>query len=543
MGTEDTTDPELARLLGALKERSGRTYEALARRSGLSRSSVHRYCTGRGRPPEFGTVERIAKACGVSRAELLDLHRAWLGTNIESAQLPGEPGQADPPSGERGADRPQANRRRAVLAVVSVILLSAAGVILAHTTFTTGTAHPENAGDPGVESAAARLSWSGSAGVPSSFFGVTMNSTSGVMPSFSVGSVRFWDSGTRWAQLQPGSGRYDWHILDRLVTSAERAHLPMVYVFGGTPEWASPNGDLGPYPDKSRTSPPTDLGDWDRFVTALADRYRQRIGAYELWSLADDRHFYSGDPATLVEMVRRAAGIIHRLDRNATVVCPSMGKQWTSEGQSWLRRFAELGGYRHCDAAGIKLYTRGDDDRPETMLDLVHTVESTFHRAGVQPPLWNTGTTFDIPLRRGVGQRTAVNYATRAYLVALYARYQRMYFYAWGGRKIPVVIQPEGARPSPAGYAIGVLDRWLAATAITGCGHGPENDLPRHTYRCGFTTPRERFAVYWTDRGTSTLPARRTDTTLRRVDGSTDIVPAGRPIGLDERPVRISEGA
>ncbi|MFD0574146.1 hypothetical protein ACFQ0T_39180 [Kitasatospora gansuensis] len=83
----------------------------------------------------------------------------------------------------------------------------------------------------------------------------------------------------------------------------------------------------------------------------MAGRYRGRIEAYELWVLANDRRFYSGSVATLVEMTRRANRIIKAADPAATVVCPSMGELWKPEGQAFLGEFAAQGGYQHCDAA------------------------------------------------------------------------------------------------------------------------------------------------------------------------------------------------
>ncbi|MEV7969971.1 beta-galactosidase [Sphaerisporangium sp. NPDC088356] len=52
--------------------------------------------------------------------------------------------------------------------------------------------------------------------------------------------VRLWDSETRWAQIQPKRGEFDWTVLDRLVGGAHDAGLPALFVMGGTPAWASP---------------------------------------------------------------------------------------------------------------------------------------------------------------------------------------------------------------------------------------------------------------------------------------------------------------
>jgi hypothetical protein len=71
--------------------------------------------------------------------------------------------------------------------------------------------------------------------VKSPLFGITLSSSGGQMPGFRVGSVRFWDSRTRWANIQERPGVYDWSVLDRLTGNPQRAGLPTTFVIGCTP--------------------------------------------------------------------------------------------------------------------------------------------------------------------------------------------------------------------------------------------------------------------------------------------------------------------
>ncbi|WP_447002460.1 helix-turn-helix domain-containing protein [Saccharothrix isguenensis] len=82
----DGQGEELARELGALKNGSRLTFEALAARTGVSRSSLHRYCTGAAVPTEFAVVERIAKVCGADRERLLALHAIWVRATEEPSR-------------------------------------------------------------------------------------------------------------------------------------------------------------------------------------------------------------------------------------------------------------------------------------------------------------------------------------------------------------------------------------------------------------------------------------------------------------------------
>ncbi|MGW7609284.1 helix-turn-helix domain-containing protein [Streptomyces sp. NPDC054766] len=69
---------EFALLLMRLKERTDRSYAALARRLGMNASTLHRYCAGEAVPLDFSGIERFAALCGASPEERVELHRRWI---------------------------------------------------------------------------------------------------------------------------------------------------------------------------------------------------------------------------------------------------------------------------------------------------------------------------------------------------------------------------------------------------------------------------------------------------------------------------------
>ncbi|MEU3185103.1 helix-turn-helix domain-containing protein [Streptomyces sp. NPDC006923] len=84
MGTPGETDSEeFARRLREIRDGSGRSYGALARRIGVSASTLHRYCSGSTVPMEFAPVERLARLCGRGSEEVLSLHRLWVRADAE----------------------------------------------------------------------------------------------------------------------------------------------------------------------------------------------------------------------------------------------------------------------------------------------------------------------------------------------------------------------------------------------------------------------------------------------------------------------------
>ncbi|WP_234543212.1 helix-turn-helix domain-containing protein [Streptomyces shenzhenensis] len=83
-----------ALLLRELKDRSGLSYGALAKRLHMSTSTLHRYCNGTVVPVEYAPVERLARVCRATPQELVELHRRWVLADAARASR-GEAGPAD----------------------------------------------------------------------------------------------------------------------------------------------------------------------------------------------------------------------------------------------------------------------------------------------------------------------------------------------------------------------------------------------------------------------------------------------------------------
>lgn len=106
MGTEIQ---DFAALLGELKQRSGLSYGALAKKLHMSTSTVHRYCNGDAVPHDYAPVERFARVCRASADELIALHRKWIladEAKRRGTRKPEVGGAPDEPFGEPSAPEP-----------------------------------------------------------------------------------------------------------------------------------------------------------------------------------------------------------------------------------------------------------------------------------------------------------------------------------------------------------------------------------------------------------------------------------------------------
>lgn len=169
---------EFAALLRELKQRSGLSYEALAKRSHMSTSTLHRYCKGEGVPADLAAVSRFGRVCRATPDEMVQLHRRWVLADAarerarratadakqDSAGRAAEPpATASPatasPSGSdpepRSAQAPPHTDRPGQEAVPDAPLAPPAGPATAPAATVSGPTDPSFAGGPTCPSSAA----------------------------------------------------------------------------------------------------------------------------------------------------------------------------------------------------------------------------------------------------------------------------------------------------------------------------------------------------------------------------------------------------
>lgn len=150
------------------------------------------------------------------------------------------------------------------------------------------------------------------------------------------------------------------------------------------------------------------------------------------------------------------------------------------------------------------------------------------------------GTSYEIAQAARLSERDARNYAVRLYLIGIYARYDRLYFYNWSGRNLPIVLQVAGGPPTTAAEYVDELQRWLAGAHVHACGHGPAIQLPDSVYECRFLVPRpggmHQAAIVWTDRGTAQLTVPE-GTEISTSSGDQRIAGAAARVDVGEEPI------
>jgi PST family polysaccharide transporter len=82
--------------------------------------------------------------------------------------------------------------------------------------------------------------------IPASFFGLHFRRDKIAWPALPLGALRLWDTETRWQNLNPSRGRYEFRVLDDYLRAARDHGIEEVFLtVGVTPAWAAADpGDV-----------------------------------------------------------------------------------------------------------------------------------------------------------------------------------------------------------------------------------------------------------------------------------------------------------
>jgi hypothetical protein len=297
-----------------------------------------------------------------------------------------------------------------------------------------------------------------SARVPVTYFGMHVNKwgTFTRWPSeLGFGLVRLWDTGTRWSDLEPTRGSWNWRRMDYYVNAATATHEQVLYTLGMPPQWASsaPND-----PTNGADAPPANLSTWRAYVHAVATRYRGRIHRWEIWNEANES-FYRGSTRELVHLTQAARQELKAVDPANVVLSPN----FTRAGLRKLSAFLADGGGRAIDAVSVHAYPGAT---PEADAPFFAAVRNIMRRSGIGSlPVWNTEGATGTPTSPDA---EAAGLLARAYLVEWLWGIRSVDWYAWDIAIGSPLSEPDHVTPTAAGLAYERIVAWLHGARMLG---------------------------------------------------------------------------
>ncbi|QGU05702.1 glycoside hydrolase 5 family protein [Corynebacterium comes] len=156
-----------------------------------------------------------------------------------------------------------------------------------------------------------------------------------------------------WKDVEPGRGVYAWDGLDQRVDAAVEAGLTPLMLIQTHPGW------LGGFGERGSGA----AGEFGRFAGEVAERYGDRVDAYEIWNEPNLARFWPDpDPDAYAELLAAAAPRIAAEDPGAHIVSAGLAPADNVAGYSlddleYLERLYETGVMRYADAVGMHPYS------------------------------------------------------------------------------------------------------------------------------------------------------------------------------------------
>ena len=378
--------------------------------------------------------------------------------------------------------------------------------------------------------------------VPSTFFGLHFKSST-PWPQVPFGSVRLWDSDTRWQQDESQPISYDFGAVDQYLSLAKSHGLrDILLTLSATPYWASSNpndencdyastasGSCAPPPDINSDGTGTDQY-WRDYIYNLAahiasldpNQYAS-VTEFAMWNeftreQSSSPSSWLGTNAQLLRLVQDAnciitgRGPITATGQSCTVNNmrePAVGilggvristpdsvltAPQSSNYQSYLQTAGATGS---ADIIAVHGYVQNGTccAAAETLISRMNTLKQILPASASALPIWSTEGSWGASQPNLSDPDLQAAFVARYYLIGWAQGFQRLYWYAYDNASWGTLWSPNGANGcsddgsglgclTKAGIAYAQVYSWMVNNQMTSpCASAGT------VWTCGFTNP------------------------------------------------------
>jgi hypothetical protein len=301
-------------------------------------------------------------------------------------------------------------------------------------------------------------------------------------PSVPINGLRLWDTGTKWSDLNPSDGVYDWAQLDKWLSAAkEHGTTEILYTMGFTPQWASSNpGDTSCRYSLGACDPPEDLNPdgtgtdqhWKDFIRAIATHAAGRIGYWELWNEPAMSFYWNGTFPQLVRMAQDARTIILSIDPKAKLLSPPNGAQgpWVLK---WWTNYATAGGLQYADIAAVHggiLSDCGNPPQAAEFITIVKNLRGILAAYNQGKPIWDTEANWGNWTKNCfTDQDLQAAFLAQFYFFHRSMEVVRLYWYSYSDPEDGTLYDTETGKLTKGGVAYQQVHDWMIEKTLRSC--------------------------------------------------------------------------
>lgn len=128
----------------------------------------------------------------------------------------------------------------------------------------------------------------------------------------------------QWKVVEPQPGKFDWSKTDRIVEGVYPKKVEILFTLRSISSWGTKKRTQGRGIYHSGSAP-TDMRQWNEFVTELANRYKGRGVYYEIENEVNGQTFWDGTQEEYVELLKESYRSIKSADPQTKVLSSAMG--------------------------------------------------------------------------------------------------------------------------------------------------------------------------------------------------------------------------
>ena len=341
--------------------------------------------------------------------------------------------------------------------------------------------------------------------VSPNFFGVHDSTPTGPngWPLASIGTIRLWDAGVTWRDIEKTKGRYDFTLLDAIVRQANLKHAETLIVLGQTPRFYASKVQRSDVYGPGAASMPNNLSAWKRYVQAVASRPGVKGNKYvqfQVWNEANVVEFWSGTPAQMALLTKTTRDALATTNSSKFLLAPALVTRAAFQ-RTWADKFyaQKVSGRPVADyvnAVSLQLYPL-PTGKPEDSMTILAQDRKILAKYRVTKPIWNTEVNYGLNGPRNVTPlSSALQAATisRTYLLNAANGVKRVYWYRWGNTTIANTrtTAANEVTLSPAGKAYAITRAWMVNAQLRSCTRNVVG-----TWTCTITYSGGVRRVFW----------------------------------------------
>ena len=224
-----------------------------------------------------------------------------------------------------------------------------------------------------------------------------------------------------WYQIEPSKGSYNSTWLswtDRAIDLIHQQGGKVIMMVNETPNWASGTDD--------KNMPPRNPDDYANYMRFLAERWKGKVEAYEIWNEPNYQYFWSSgpDPAAYARLLRAAYPAVKSVDPSAKVLYAGLSENDYDFLEGSYAEVPDLGNYY--DAMAVhphtwpeppEWYWYNDKGRMDkNSFPAYREVRNTMLAHGDNKPIWITEFGWaTYSGSSGVSEQMQADYLTRAF--------------------------------------------------------------------------------------------------------------------------------